>query len=228
MSKMRRLLVLAVAAALAISTMALTASADHHERTYEVTITNLTDGQPMTPFVIATHGDSVNLIDRGLAASNGLQQLAENGGVPVLVEELTSNAAVNDVAVAATAAGPLFPGETATATVTADVEARWITLAGMLICTNDGFAGVSNVKVPTDSVTLYGYAYDAGTEINTEDYDDLVPPCDGLGQTGETNPALAENGVIHRHPGISGTADLDPSVHGWSGAVIMVEIELVG
>jgi hypothetical protein len=29
------------------------------------------------------------------------------------------------------------------------------------------------------------------------------------------------------HPGISGIADLDPTVQGWSGAVIMVEIVLV-
>ncbi len=232
MSRIRRMVVLAVAAALAVSTLGLTALADVEtvdaERTYRVTVTNLTDGQPMTPFVVATHGSSFSLFTRGQSASTGLQQLAENGGVPVLVDELTANASVKDVGVAAPAAGPpVHPGESVSVEVTATNDARWISLAGMLICTNDGFGGVSGVKVPTESKTIYGYAYDAGTEINTESYADLVPPCDGSGMTGETNPALSENATIHRHPGISGMADLDPAVHGWSGAVIMIEIELV-
>lgn len=231
MSRMRRTIVLAVAAALAVSTVGLTALAEEPigtERTYRVTVTNLTVGQPMTPFVVATHERDFSLFARGQSASTGLQQLAENGGVPVLVEELTANGSVADVAVAAPAAGPpVHPGESVSVEVTGDVEARWITLAGMLICTNDGFGGVSNVKVPTESKTIYGYAYDAGTEINTESYADLVPPCDGSGMTGETNPALAENATIHRHPGISGIADLDPATHGWRGAVIKVEIELI-
>ncbi|MDH3190181.1 MAG: spondin domain-containing protein [Acidimicrobiia bacterium] len=226
MSRIQRMVVLAVAAALAISTLAVTASADH-ERTYRVTVTNLTEGQPQTPFVVATHSEGFSLFSRGASASNGLQQLAENGGVPVLVDELLASGYVGDVQVAATAAGPLFPGDSASVDVIASSSARFVSLAGMLICTNDGFGGLSNVKLPTDSKTVYGYAYDAGTEINTEAYSDLVPPCDGLGQTGMTNPALAENGVVHRHRGIAGIADLSPAVHGWTGAVIMVEIELI-
>jgi hypothetical protein len=179
----------------------------------------------MTPFVVATHERMFTLFERGQVASNGLQQLAENGGVPVLVDELLANTAVADVQVAAPAAGPpVHPGESVTVEVTANAEAPWITLAGMLICTNDGFGGVIT-KAPSDSKTVFGYAYDAGTEINTETYADLVPPCDGLGLAGETNPDLAENRGIRPHLGIIGNADLDPSVHGWSGAVIMVEIE---
>jgi hypothetical protein len=225
---MKRMLVLAVVAALAVTTMGLSASADHPERTYRVTVTNLTDGQPMTPFVVATHDRSFSLFSRGAMASHGLQQLAENGGVPVLVEELAANPAVGDVQVAAPAAGPpVHPGASVSVDVTATLDARFVTLAGMLICTNDGFTGVSTVKVPYDSKTVYGFAYDAGTEINTEAYEDLVPPCDGLGQTGETNPALAEDGRIHRHPGISGVADLDPATHDWRGPVVRVEIELI-
>ncbi|MGF1616401.1 MAG: spondin domain-containing protein [Acidimicrobiia bacterium] len=234
MSRSSRTITLAMAAALAVSTLGLTALAEepleavNTERTYRVTVTNLTDGQPMTPFVVATHQSEFSMFARGQSASFGLQQLAENGGVPVLVEELTANSAVADVAVAAPAAGPpVHPGESVSVDVTAHGEARWITLAGMLICTNDGFGGVSNVKLPTVSKTVYGYAYDAGTEVNTESYADLVPPCDSSGMTGETNPALAENAAIHRHPGISGIANLDPAIHGWSGPVIMVEIELI-
>jgi hypothetical protein len=78
-------------------------------------------------------------------------------------------------------------------------------------------------------------SYDAGTEINTEDFADMVPPCQGLvgvssGEpgTGTSNPALAEGGVIHAHPGVAGIADLVPGVHGWTDPVALVTIEATG
>lgn len=227
MPRIKKLFVLAVATALALSTMALTASAES-ERTYEVTVTNLTSGQIMTPYVVATHDGSYRLFGRGMYASDGLQQVAENGDVPVLVAELGANPAVNDVQVAAPAAGPpVFPGQSVSAVVAATSSSRYLTVAGMLICTNDGFGGVTGVKLPNESRTVYAYAWDAGTEINTESYADLVPPCDGSGLSGMTNPTLAENGTVHRHQGIIGGADLDPAVHGWTGAVLKIEIELI-
>ena len=73
-------------------------------------------------------------------------------------------------------------------------------------------------------MTHYGKAYDAGTEKNTESYADLVPPCDDSGETGESNPALTEGGVVMRHAGIQGGADLDPAIHGWRGPVVKVTI----
>lgn len=64
---------------------------------------------------------------------------------------------------------------------------------------------------------------------------DLVPPCPVLSGvtstdpgTGTSNPALAENGVIHHHAGIMGGADLVPSIHGWTNPVAKVEISRVG
>lgn len=228
MSRMRRLVVLAVAAALAISNLAATASAET-EYTYKVTVTNLTEGQLMTPFVVATHDGSFDLFRAGTYASFGVQQLAENGGVPALVDELLANGAVADVQVAEPAAGlPVFPGESVATYVTSSGDAGYLSVAGMLICTNDGFGGVNSVSLERPSATVLGQAYDAGTEINTESYADLVPPCDGLGQTGESDPALAENRVIRRHRGIRGIGDLDPATHDWHGPVIKVEIELVG
>ena len=44
----------------------------------------------------------------------------------------------------------------------------------------------------------------------------------------ESNPALAENGVVMHHAGIRGGADLDPAVHGWSGPVVKVTISSIG
>ena len=101
----------------------------------------------------------------------------------------------------------------------------------MLVCTNDGFGGIDSLRLPKwigEATTAYGAAYDAGTEINTEAYIDLVPPCDGSGGSGMSNPLLAENGVVHMHDGIMGGADLDPAVHGWDGSVIKVTVKRTG
>lgn len=195
------------------------------EAEYHVTVTNITDGQPQTPWIVATHSGTVSAFEVGQPASAGLQSVAENGGVPDLVAELSG--VVYDAAVAGSA--PIAPHSSASAYVTSGPGARKLTVVGMLICTNDGFAGLNSVTLNrSGSQTFYGYAYDAGTEINTQDYEDLVPPCDGLGQTGMTNPALAEGGVVHPHAGITDTGDLDPAVHGWTGPVIEVVVERVG
>ena len=231
MTQSRRLtpVIALVAAAALLLTILGAAPADAGSvRTYRVTITNLTSGQPMTPFVVATHSGSTGIFEVGSAASPGLQAIAENGAAGVLAAELGANPRVGDVAVAGSA--PFGSGESVWADIVSTPGARKLSVAGMLICTNDGFAAIDSVQLDNNGKTrtLFGFAYDAGTEINTEAYVDLVPPCDGLGQTGTTNPALAEGGVVHAHAGIQGGADLFPGLHGWTGAVIEITIEALG
>ena len=94
------------------------------------------------------------------------------------------------------------------------------------------------LAVPIDvgkAIVVRSAGYDAGTEMNTEDFADIVPPCQGLvgvssGEpgTGTSNPALAEGGVIHHHPGIVGGADLVPAIHGWTDPVAEITVERVG
>ena len=71
-------------------------------------------------------------------------------------------------------------------------------------------------------------------KINTEDFADIVPPCQGLvgissddEGTGVSNPALAENSVIKLHPNVQGGDDLVPAVHGWSEPVGKVRIRRI-
>ena len=45
--------------------------------------------------------------------------------------------------------------------------------------------------------------------------------------TGNSNPALAENGVIHMHGGVSGGDDLQSGLHGWTGPVARVTIRRI-
>jgi hypothetical protein len=239
-----RLLVFAVTiAAGALLVTGSVASADA-PAAYEVTITDLTGGQPLTPPVVATHGAATGMFTVGQPASFALKEIAENGNLAPMIAQLESD---KHVAGVAAAAAPLVPaglpgsamfGDSVTLTVTASEGAKFLSFASMLICTNDGFTGVDSLRLPKDvgeAVVVRSAGYDAGTERNTEDFADIVPPCQGLvgvtsGEpgTGTSNPALAEGGVIHHHPGIAGIADLVPAIHGWVDPVARINVERVG
>jgi hypothetical protein len=169
--------------------------------------------------------------------------VAENGNVPNLVSALEQARGVAEVVAGAEPLVPSgLPGsashpDRASFVITAPRHARFISFVSMLICTNDGFTGINHVWLPEDvgrSRSILANGYDAGTEINTEDFADIVPPCQDLvgvtgsdPGTGASNPALLEGGVIHHHPGIAGGVDLVPSVHGWDDPVVRIQITRV-
>lgn len=206
--------------------------------TYEVTIENLTDYQAFTPPVIATHRAATELFEVGEPATEGVRQIAENGNLDPLLAALEADKHVSAFVVAL---GPEIPpvrgGESVTVDITTSLGATRLSWVSMLICTNDGFTGSDAIPLPVevgDMVERYTNGYDAGSEANTESFDDIVPPCgpltgidsEGRG-TGMSNPALAEGGVIRHHPGIQGIADLVPSLHGWSDPVAWISIRRV-
>lgn len=211
--------------------------------TYEVTITNLTDGQPFSPPILATHRAATDIFTVGEAASVGIQQIAENGNNGPLREALGADRHVYDVQEASAPIVPAAdPGGTgfdssATLTITSARGAKFLSLSTMLICTNDGFTGVDSMRLPKkvgNSTTVLTAGYDAGTELNTEDFADMVPPCQGLigissedTGTGMSNPELAEGGVISHHAGIMGGNDLVPGTHGWTDPVAEIVITRV-
>jgi len=196
-------------------------------RTYTVTITNLTDGQPFTPPLVATHKRPADFFNVGEAASFGIKEIAENGNLAPLMGDLLASSKVSDVTVAG-APSPLMPGSSVTFDIDGGPGAKWLSYASMLICTNDGFTGADGLRLPKrvgEAASSSSYAYDAGTEMNTEYFGDIVGPCPGLsgvsssvGGSGMSNDALAEGGVITHHDGVtteSGENTLLASVHGW-------------
>ncbi len=205
--------------------------ADPNAPTYEITIRNINEGQWLTPPNVAIHDTSVNVWRRGHAATPGVQAVAENGAVPVLAAELSAaldqTGLGNSVVGSGGVEGPIPPGESRTFTLTSSEER--LSAVAMLVCTNDGFAGLDSVRLPSrdgQTRTYRARAYDAGTEINTELHADLVPApfCGGEGAgTGESNPELAENGVIARHRTIRGVGDLD-GIFDWSGPVAEISV----
>jgi hypothetical protein len=207
---------------------------------YRVTVTNLTSGQPFTPPAVALHRPSVEVFAVGDEANEPTRQIAENGNLDPLSSLIEDTNAIRGAAVAD---GPLVPkadpGDTdhpyyRELHIEADASARYLTFISMLIATNDGFVGLDTVPLPRESnssVTYYANGYDAGTEQNTERFEDLVPPAKTLilgGEpegTAESNPEIAEDGVITPHPGIEGMGNLPPSVYDWDEPAAVVQVE---
>jgi hypothetical protein len=225
-------------------------------REYEVTINDLTGGppvspgpggQPLSPPVAATHKGKHEVFEVGQPASVGIREIAENGNNAPLVAQLEADP-FNVIADFDQAGAPLVPvgvpgdamfDQSVTLTLEGSRNANRLSVATMLICTNDGFTGVDSLKLPQRigaSKVRRSSGYDAHTEQNTEDYAHMVPPCQGLigdssGEDGtdKSDPALAEGGVIEHHDGIvGGVDDLDPAIHGWTNPVARVEVERTG
>ncbi|MGH2952758.1 MAG: spondin domain-containing protein [Solirubrobacterales bacterium] len=239
----RRLLVAAMAVGLAGLALAPAALG----RDYDVTITNLTSGQPLTPPVAATHHGKHAVFEVGAPASVGVREIAENGNSAPLLAQLEADPFGEFFDFTESASGPLVPpgvpgdamfDQQVTLELAASPRAKRLSFVSMLICTNDGFTGLDGLKLPSPvgkSKTVVTDGYDAHTEINTEDYADIVPPCQGLigdssGEpgTGTSDPALAEGGVIAHHAGIQGGSDLEPAIHGWTDPVAEVRVERTG
>jgi hypothetical protein len=200
--------------------------------TYEITVTNLTTGQPMSPGVFVTHTKQQSLFSVGAAASEGIRLIAESGDPSTAVAAVTGQPGILDVQ---SIAAPIHriggPGPNSlTFQITARADANRFSFAVMLICTNDGFTGLDGVKLPGGfaPATFYTKAYDAGTEMNDEAESSIVPPCFGIGPVSGPSGGggrTATSGAIAAHAGIQGGGVLDPAQHGWSDPVTKVTVQ---
>ena len=136
---------------------------------YQVEITNLTNANYFTPIIVAAHKRTADMFELGEPASPALQAIAEGGDISAMQSALESANA--NVAVAETPSGApvLGPGETATAKVSTRSGNRKLSLAAMILPTNDAFIGLDAVNLRFGQQrTYFLYGYDAGTEANDE------------------------------------------------------------
>ena len=193
---------------------------------YEVTVTNLTRAQQFTPLLVASHKGNVRIFTLGSPASSELRTLAEEGNTAPLMAVLSANADYKQVV---TVPGLLNPGKAATTKVNAD-GADFLTVAAMLIPTNDAFLALNGVRIPrgTDTIDLYVSAYDAGTERNDELCASIPGPnfaeCGGPGKGGA--PGGGE-GFVHVHEGIHGVGDLKPYLRDWKNPVALISVRRI-
>jgi hypothetical protein len=208
----------AAATAVFLSALSVSAGQKRSPRAYAITITNLTKGQIFSPPVVISHKDDFMLYTPGEPASVELYSLAEDASTQPLIDRLQSSPLVMDYA---EGAEPILPGRSATLRVKARGAFRNITFASMLVTTNDAFTAVQGVKVsPGRQKMLYALAYDAGSEVNSENCDAIPgPPC---GNPGVRDPE--PDGFVHIHSGIHGIGSLPPDEFDWRNPTAKIEI----
>ncbi len=187
---------------------------------YMITVTNLTPSQVFAPPVVASHSGMTSMFTPGSAASAEMAALAEEGDGSGLMTMLMSDPDVLDVA---GFSGMIPPGASESLTIEFDGAHRMMSIAGMLVTTNDGFFALDSVAGMhrSDKVVLFAPVWDAGTEANSEDCAFIPgPPC---GNAGAHDPAAAE-GFIHLHSGIHGGASLTPAADDWGAYAARIEI----
>ncbi|MEM7203435.1 MAG: spondin domain-containing protein [Planctomycetota bacterium] len=189
---------------------------------YEVSITNLTYQQIMSPAVVATHTPDFAFWRLGSPASPELAMIAEDAVNGPMMAMLGARPEVGDVQVVAGAGGPIMPGETAKVTICAEDGRDTLSLAGMLVVTNDAFYGLNSQRLPGRGVRSFSSpAYDAGSEANTEDCAHIPgPPC---GSPMVRVTAGAE-GFVHIHRGLQGVGTLDETTLDWRNPVARISV----
>lgn len=143
-----------------------------------ITVTNVADSAfpgTLTPPLWAVHTDGIAMFETGMAASAELESLAEDGETSGLEGVLSGSA---EVGASGSGSNPIGPDDTFTFTVTPDATNRWLSLASMIIPSNDTFLGLDSVELADDQGDLRSVtdiqtdidaalmAYDAGTEAN--------------------------------------------------------------
>jgi hypothetical protein len=240
--------VLSVCAFLATTVLTLTstfAAQPTNPGQYEVTVTNLTRGQRFTPILVATHKQGVRLFELGSPASAQLRTLAEEGDTGPLAALLASMPEVKDVVTSTPpppASNLIDPGESVTLPVETSGGFDHVSLAAMLIPTNDAFFALNGVEGPrgNSELTIFVPAYDAGTEANDEScgsipgpgFIECVTPSNPDGNGGGAMIGGGE-GYVHIHAGIHGeggglsSSNLNASLRDWRNPVAKVTIRRV-
>lgn len=174
---------------------------------FEVSVSNITHDQPMSPIALISHNDQYRVFTIGQAATAGLELLAEAGDNSGLLQEANDNIYSNSQSSGAGIVGP-GANETIEIEMLAS-EVNLLSVMTMLVNTNDAITGRANIDVSQlatgDSMSVRGVVYDAGTERNTEAVGTIPGPADG----GEGFNAARDDifDQVSMHPGVVSADD---------------------
>lgn len=197
---------------------------------FEVTVNNLTAGQPLSPIAVVAH---MAAWDSGFATGSPVsveqERLAESGDNSTLL-----SAADSDSAAFSTVSGsaPIGPGanETISIEVTEGPDVN-LSLFTMLVNTNDTVTLLQDIDVTSlavnASMTLNARSYDAGTEADTETAATIPGPVGGgegfnAVRDDVRNAAYVSPGVVTADDGLA-TSALS-QVHRWDNPVMRVTV----
>ena len=194
---------LALGAALAVPSLCPAHAADPASRLVTIEYEDLTGTQPLSAAPFVSHVNGLHLWEVGKPAGVPIQVLAEDGN-PEWILGAAVNGAGKDYGDAAMGL-PTLPGGKRRVELQVDERHPMVSGAWMLGATNDGFAGIDaldayHLKAP---VAVEVFALDAGTEIDSE-RKQFAPIIGGLLRD-------PEGGVVARHAGVRGDADLPAS-----------------
>jgi hypothetical protein len=163
---------------------------------YTIEVTNLTYAQPLSPIAVLLHGDE-KLWSAGEEASEALEKLAEGGDNADFI-------ALDSALAAMSSDEPVGPGSSTSISIsTTDDSATFLTVATMLVNTNDAFTGLTGIDISAmevdDNKSWNLNVYDAGTEADNEEAGTIPGPADG----GEGyNEARDDVDFISLHSGV--------------------------
>ncbi len=199
---------------------------------FEVTVSNLTNAQPLSPVAVIAHQEGYAVFQIGSPATAGLELLAEGGDNTDLLAEADADS--NAIA-SASGSDPIGPGNSETIAIEfleADLSNARLSTSTMLVNTNDAITGINQLSLSGmsvgDVITQRGVAYDAGTEANTERAAHIPGPAGGGEGFNATRDDRADQvtmhiGVISQDDGLL-TSDLTDQ-HRFDNPVIQVRVE---
>lgn len=188
---------------------------------YEVTYINTTLDQPISPVALIAHNENYRLFDDGARANEALERMAEGGDNSLIISEAQGHTATYTTS---STSGPIAPASNATLRVQIPAtQNEWfVTSVGMLVNTNDAFAGANHQKVSKlavgQSVRLNTLTWDSGTEANDEAAGTIPGPADTSPNKVGFDPARTDSiDRVRVHAGVLTQADgLATSVLGLS------------
>lgn len=197
-----------IAACVAITLAGCGDDNDTTKARYSISVTNLTANQPMSPLAIMTHTEEYNLFEVGSAASMELEYLAEGGSN---AELLALSDSESSVGASVSGNGLLLPGSTDSVELTVTSYYPYLSIASMLVNTNDAFVGETGIDVSNLEVggrySMSMSVWDSGTEANDELSETIPGPAGGgEGFNAERNDddrVTFHSGVISQDDGLS-------------------------
>ncbi|MEE9328414.1 MAG: spondin domain-containing protein [Cocleimonas sp.] len=183
---------------------------DPVNKTYKVTVNNVTANQPLSPAIVVIHKPSYRTFRAGQPASLAIENLAEGGSNQPLLDEASAD---GGFVASISGAAPIGPGGSDSLELsTGDETGFIISVAAMLVNTNDAFVGVSSNKIAGlevgESFRMHIPVWDAGTEVNSEAAGTMPGPADGgegfnASRDGDANFVAIHQGVITHADGLA-------------------------
>ena len=206
---------------------------------FEITVRNLTAGQPFSPPIAIMHGAQWQAFETGTAASVPLEKLSEAGDSSDLATAVGSEPNAYGHT---SGTGVLAPGGDHNGTQKLEIQVHTDRVAGlrvsvltMLVNTNDAIAAVNGGDISDlavgESRTWMANTYDTGTEANTETAATIPGPASTVQNKEGFNAARDDiRDEVHLHAGVVTSDDgLSTSalkyLHRWDNPAMQVIVK---